>query len=141
MKLLWDRKFVRFKDKRPSSRPKRIKNFLGVKSHGQFSNTLLAFVCIESNDNESHIQRAIKEICKVLDMFGRQRSVIIVPFVHLSSNIAPPHKTVSLLRELINRLKNLNVTVNIVSFGYHKEFELHFVGRGHPSSVAFRELE
>lgn len=142
MKLLvWDCKFVRFKDRRPSSRPKGIKQVLKAKREGEFNNTLLVFVCVETDDDMSLIHDAIDEICKILEMFKYKRNITIVPFVHLSSTIAPPPKAMSLINELEEQIKKLNVNVNTVSFGYHKDFELHFVGRGHPCSVAYRELK
>jgi threonyl-tRNA synthetase len=142
MKLLvWDCKFVRFKDKRPSSRPTGIKQILKGKSEGEFANTLLVFVCIEADDDKLLIQDAVDEIHKILDMLKYKRDITIVPFAHLSSSIAFPPKAIFLINELEEQLKTLNVNVNTVSFGYHKDFELHFIGRGHPCSVAYRELK
>jgi threonyl-tRNA synthetase len=139
--LLWDCKFVRFKDIKPSSRPEGIKQFSKEKTEGEFSNTLLAFVCIERDDTELTIQKAVKEILKMLDMLRSPRDVTVVPFAHLSSNIASPLKSVSLIEELIKYLERFDLNVHRVSFGYHKEFELHFQARGHPGSVAFREIK
>lgn len=139
--LLWDCKFIRFKDVRASTRPRCIKQLLKTKSSGQFKDTLAVFICIEDDDKEAYCENAAKEIRKLLDMLNSPRDITIIPFAHLSSNIASPHKAISLIHKLANQLKASNLNVNIISFGYHKEFELHFLARGHPGSVAFREIK
>jgi threonyl-tRNA synthetase len=138
--LLWDCKFLRFKDKRPSSRPEGIKHFLKTRSEGQFENVLSVFVCVEENDNKLHVQKGVEEILKILNMLKSKRTVIIIPFVHLSSHIASPQIALSLINELASQLRMHALNVDMISFGYHKDFELHFIGRGHPGSVAFRDL-
>jgi threonyl-tRNA synthetase len=111
-----------------------------MKSQGEFNNVLAVFTCVEQDDEMKQVDEAAEEVCKTLRSIGSCRNVVIVPFVHLSGRIARPEKAIALLRALYSQLKSVGLEVDSVSFGYHKTFELHFRGYGHPLAVAYRSF-
>ena len=129
-----------FGDKRVSNRPVGIRETLKARSRGEFRNALAVFSCIERDDTENEVTDADGEVCRIMQSLGSARKIVIVPFVHLSDNIAPPEKAVFILDALQSRLRFRGFDVSSISFGYHKTFELHFKAYGHPLAVAYRSF-
>jgi hypothetical protein len=138
--ILWHVEFLGFKDKRISSRPSGIQKTLKPKSEGEFKNALAVFACVESRDTTKEVGDAVQEIYKMVRLIKSPESVVVVPFAHLSEMIAPPKKAFEILQSLCSELEVLGLKVCSVSFGYHKTFELHFRGYGHPLAVAYRSF-
>lgn len=111
-----------------------------LKSDSVFNNVLLAFTCIEADDSNEYIPIAIKEIMSVIDLVKSRRSVVLVPFAHLSSKLAGPEPALNMIYDIAKKLQENDLEVNVTSFGYHKDFEIHYEGYGHPGSVAFRSI-
>lgn len=138
--ILWHAKFLDYKDKRASTRPKGISKVRNTRSKGNYSNALAVFTCVEMNDTDKEVLKAVESIRKTIDLIQSTRKVVIVPFVHLSESIALPKDAKKILRALDSELRSSNLEVDTISFGYHKEFELHFRGYGHPLAIAFRSF-
>ena len=138
--LLWHCEFIEYKDKKRSTRPQELRAVRQSKTSARFSNVVAVFTCIESGDNQTHVNIAVKEILQNLKMIGLERDIVIVPFVHLSSKIARPKDAIRVINELIKSLREARMTVHESSFGYHKDFELCFKSYGHPGSVCFRSI-
>jgi threonyl-tRNA synthetase len=138
--LLWHCELVAYKDKRLSTRPEKLRGLPRKKSAAQFKNVIAVFTCIESGDNHNHANSAVKEILSYAEMLGGKKEIVVIPFVHLSSKIAEPDVAIQIIAEIIRSLKLAGLSVHEASFGFHKDFELHFRGHGHPGSVSFRSI-
>lgn len=137
--LLWRCRELRYADAVRSDRPSGIAKVAGSRTAEAFSDVLAVFTCIESGDHTEQLAEATTAIVSVLKMLGGGRDVVIVPFAHLSSDLAPASHAVAMLNELRLRV-NKHTKAYMTSFGYHKEFELYFRGAGHPGSVAYRSF-
>lgn len=138
--ILWHVEFLNFRDRRLSTRPFGIRKILKARSKGEFRNALAVFSCMEKEDTTNEIADAREEVCKLIRSIKTTRKIVIVPFVHLSENVASPEAAMMLLEELRSQLQSAGFDVYMVSFGYHKTFELHFKGHGHPLAVAYRSF-
>jgi threonyl-tRNA synthetase len=138
--LLWNCRDLKYKDTIPSDKPPGIATVQGERRSGHFINVLLAFTCIEEMDSELEVDEAVQSIISTLKMVGPRREVVVIPFAHMSSNLADPRKAVSLISRIKSQLEGYDITVSVISFGYHKEFSLCYEGLGHPGSVAFRSF-
>ena len=138
--ILWHLDFLRYKDERVSTRPFGIREVLLKKNKGSFENALMVLTCVERDDDSKEIKEAVEEIRKTIQAIKSTRKIVIVPFVHLSESIADPKKAIMVLQTLRSELISFNLDVDTISFGYHKGFELHFRGYGHPLAVAFRSF-
>lgn len=141
MKVIeWHCEFLRFQDRRVSTRPSGIRGELNPRISGSYSNILALFVCVEKGDSIKEVKELVGDIQRRIDTVQIPRKLVIVPFVHLSSSIASPKEAKGVLGSLHTELRALGVEVDAVSFGYHKEFELNFKAYGHPMAVAFRSF-
>lgn len=138
--LIWHCSSLSSRDIRKSSRPRGIRELAGRPTTVKFTDVLVAFACVENGDTAETMAAGGAEILRLSEQIGR-REVVVVPFAHLSNQLMTDSE---LAQELINALADdlddlgLKVTKN--SFGYHKQFELHYVAKGYPGSVAFRDV-
>jgi threonyl-tRNA synthetase len=139
--LLFHCKRIRFEDVRRSKRPKGI--IPNSKVSQKFSNTLVAFICVEKWDNKpEYITKAVKIIWDHLHLIKRNR-VVITPFAHLSNYLAPFKVATTVLDNIGRELKDKGVEVGKASFGYHKRIKTLLKDAevyGHPGSVAYRRI-
>ena len=105
-----------------------------------FTNVLLVFTCIEKNDKISYVREAATEVKDILDSIRSAQKVVLMPFAHLSSDLAEPAVAVKCIDKMASNLKLTQVNVSVGSFGYHKDFHLGFRGKGHPLAVSFRTI-
>ena len=101
---------------------------------GSYSNALVVFTAVEAGDYSSKelvVERAIGE---VLDVLGKVKAdlVVLYPYAHLSSNLAPPHEALEVLKLLEKRFKDTGTSVVRIPFGWYKAFNLSC--KGHPLS-------
>ena len=115
-----------FEDKRPSTRidPNTISP---AQVRQTFTNVLVMFVCIEMYDSIQEVEEAAKEFASLLDMIGK-RPIVLCPNVHLSLDKAPEKQAIYLIGELENALNARGFDVNLLSFGYHKQYGLECNG-------------
>ena len=115
-----------FEDRIPSSRidPAMISP---QQSRQTFENVLLAFVCIEMYDSREEIEDAVVEFDSILQMIGK-RPIVLCPNVHLSIDKAPEKQAVYFIRELEQTLISRGYDVNLLSFGYHKQYGMECNG-------------
>lgn len=138
--LLWHCQKIKYVDARLSTRPEKVRQLSRSKTSATFNDVLVVLTCVESTDSQTHVDFAVEEIRRNLEMIGHQKHVVIMPFVHLSSNIAQPQTAIDIIHRVTDSLERAGVTVSEGSFGFHKDFELHFKGYGHPGSVCFRSI-
>lgn len=138
--LMWHCSELKSRDIRRSTRPRGIRSLIGRPQTVKFANVLAAFVCVEEGDTAETTAAACEEILR-LGRQIRRRKVVVVPFAHLSGNLmADSERAQELIALLGERLTEAGARVATNSFGYHKRFELHYVAKGHPGSVAFRDV-
>ncbi|MEM0198879.1 MAG: threonine--tRNA ligase [Desulfurococcaceae archaeon] len=117
-----------------------------VKEHEQiqasfkkdFENTLVVFTTVENSDDESVVAEAVQSINEVV-LQVKPLEVLIYPYAHLSSDLAPPSKAQEILSKLyMEASKTLNVPVHKAPFGWYKAFKLDCFG--HPLSELSRTI-
>lgn len=126
---------------------RRSKRPLGIipnsKVSQEFSNSLAAFVCVETWDDKSeYISNAVKIIVDHLNMIKRER-VVIIPFAHLSVYLASFKIATKVLNNICKKLQSEGFEIGRSSFGYHKKFSVvlkNAIIFGHPGSVAYRRI-
>ena len=107
---------------------------------GSAKNTLVVFTTIEENDNDSpsFLERVVND---VLDVAGKVKasSIFLYPYAHLSPNLAPPPRAMTILNALYEALKGkANVPIYKAPFGWYKAFNLSCLG--HPLSELSRTI-
>jgi len=114
----------------------------GADSHeaGQLANfdeALVVFVAIE-HDDESKVNHAAKEIRK-LARKAEVKRIVINPFVHLTSEPAPPDEARNESHDLTDRLREtFDGEVAYTSFGWYKAFRIDV--RGDEASMFYRHV-
>lgn len=138
--LIWHCSSLCSRDLRKSSRPRGIRELVGRPTSVKFTDVLVAFTCVENGDTAETMAAGGAEILRLSEQIGR-REVVVVPFAHLSSDLmADSELAQGLINVLAEDLDGLGMKVTTNSFGYHKQFELHYVAKGYPGSVAFRDV-
>ena len=103
------------------------------------TNALVAFTCVEGDDEplEPLVRRAVEE---VLDVYRKVKAsnIVIYPYAHLSSNLAPPGLAMKVLRGIADGLKERGVKVIRAPFGWYKSFSIEIYG--HPLSELSRSI-
>lgn len=121
-----------------ANRPKNIVHeTIKGKEEQESKNCVVAFVTIESDDNEKKVVGGIcEEIEKMCKEVKRNR-VVIAPFAHLSSNLAQPEKGLKIIKEIEKKLKN-KLEVVATHFGSNKSLMLSIYG--HAGNARYREF-
>ena len=138
--LIWHCNRLESADRTKSTRPPEIKQVVSEKQKAAFADILAVFACVEKGDTKRETTEAIRSVISILEMLDGKREVVIIPFAHLSANLANPKAAIELLKALQQLLKEAAIETQMMSFGYHKDFELHFRSSGHPGSVSFRHF-
>ncbi|WP_440060153.1 threonine--tRNA ligase [Thermogladius sp. 4427co] len=97
----------------------------------ELSNVLVVFTTVEKEDDASVAERAVEEISRVVSS-TRPEAILVYPYAHLSSELAPPSTAVEVIRKLAEGLKKTGLRVERAPFGWYKEFSLECYG--HPLS-------
>jgi threonyl-tRNA synthetase len=129
-----------YRDGRASTRPPRIHDVVPVKESGTFSDVLLVFVTVEAQDSLSTAALASDAVVALLDQNVASGGCVVMPFAHLSRNLAEPRLAERLVRAVADGVGAIGRSVALTSFGFHKSLDLHMSAFGHPGSVAFREF-
>ena len=96
---------------------------------------LVAFISVEEGD-EGIEKKAAGEIEEVAKKLNAER-IVLYPYAHLSSKLAPPDVAVNVLRNLETVLKE-NYEVCRAPFGWYKSFVISC--KGHPLSELSKEI-
>jgi threonyl-tRNA synthetase len=138
--LLWHCATLGSRDVRRSNRPPGIDSISGNPTTERFNDVLAAFVCVEGEDSAATADKGAEEIVALSRQLACER-VAIVPFAHLTSSLMTDSKLArTLIEQVADAVEASGLTTKLTSFGFHKEFELHFVAKGHPGAVAFRQI-
>jgi len=100
---------------------------------------LVVFTAVEKDDetNEAKVvENAVKEIVNIYNQV-KAKEIVIYPYSHLSSNLAPPYPSNKILNSIVEKIKEI-APVKKAPFGYYKAFELKC--KGHPLSELSRQI-
>ncbi|MCE4602236.1 MAG: hypothetical protein F7C08_00725 [Desulfurococcales archaeon] len=104
---------------------------------GSCSNCLVVMATVEEGDTSITVMEAVSSILDVLSKV-KADSVMLYPYAHLSSRLAPPNIAVDILKHMETLLSNRGVKVERSPFGWYKRFSLTVYG--HPLSELSREI-
>ena len=105
----------------------------------RFEDLVVTLVAVENGDNKRVVSEAAKEIQEYLNIV-KSKKVLIYPYAHLSSNLAPPKEALEMLRSFEEAVrKSLSLTeVHRAPFGWTKSFNVKV--KGHPLAENAREI-
>ena len=106
-------------------------------SRVRLEDLVVAFVAVESRDDESVVKIAVDEIKKYLDMVKSSR-LLIYPYAHLSSDLAPPTLAIDIIKSVESFAKDSINQVYRAPFGWTKSFNIKV--KGHPLAENSREI-
>ncbi len=112
------------------------------KKRVRLEDVVVAFVAVESDDDESVAKTAINEIKKSLSNVKCNR-LLIYPYAHLSSNLASPGTALSVIKSMESLAKN-GIEVHRAPFGWTKAFNISVKGHPlaeHSSSISKQEVK
>ncbi len=110
---------------------------IASKSKVRIEDLVVAFVAVENGDDESVAREAAKEIKKYLDMVKSSR-LLVYPYAHLSSNLAPPTVAVRIIISVESFAKGSINQVYRAPFGWTKSFNIKV--KGHPLAENAKEI-
>ena len=107
------------------------------KSKIKLESLIVVFVSVEKGDNKITVEKAIKEIRSYLQNL-KINKLLIYPYSHLSSYLAPPKYAFEIIKELeIDSRKIIN-EVYRAPFGWTKSFNIKV--KGHPLAENFKVI-
>jgi len=98
---------------------------------------LVVYTTVEEKDNLDTVRQAKMDIIDVMNKVAAKR-VLIYPWAHLSSKLAPPKKALKLVKELEKELRAAGIEVYRAPFGWYKAFAISV--KGHPLAELSREI-
>jgi threonyl-tRNA synthetase len=99
------------------------------KSKVRLEDLVVAFVAVENGDDENVAKAAAAEIKKYLDIVKAGR-LLVYPYAHLSSDLAPPSAAFGIVKSLEQAAKGYLREVYRAPFGWTKSFQIKV--KGHP---------
>jgi threonyl-tRNA synthetase len=119
-----------------SNRPKDIHPEKIKKKNQNCKDCIVVFLTVEKDDGSADSAKQIsKEIKKMSEEIGH-KNVVLLPFAHLSNNLAQSEKVLQTLELIEKSLSEYNVSRS--HFGSHKSLLLDVYG--HPGNARFREF-
>ena len=107
---------------------------------GSFDDSLVVFTSVEKDDEnnpEGIVKNLVKEVIKT-NKEVKAENIVLYPYAHLSSSLGSPKVDVQILKDAEQALKEENLTVQRVPFGWYKAFEISC--KGHPLSELSRTI-
>ncbi|MGZ7050018.1 MAG: threonine--tRNA ligase [Methanobacterium sp.] len=107
---------------------------------GEFENALVVFTAVEKEDEQNTpeiVENAVSEIINVSNQV-KPDNVIIYPYAHLSSSLGSPKLAKEILIDMESKLKEKDLKVTRIPFGWYKSFEISC--KGHPLSELSRTI-
>jgi hypothetical protein len=134
--LMWHCKNFDVKITGISDRPKNIQPEKQRSEIENMKNCIVSMITVEIQDDNSVLVNGKEEI-KKFAKDTKSSNIVLMPFVHLSNNIADFNKSIECIDFIENSLKD-DFKILRSHFGYHKELLLHTFG--HKTNVRFREF-
>ncbi|MDQ3882422.1 MAG: threonine--tRNA ligase [Thermoproteota archaeon] len=107
------------------------------KSKIRFEDLVVAFVAVENGDDESVVKIAVDEIKKYLGIV-KSYHLLIYPYAHLSSDLAPPALAIDIIKSVESFAKQSINQVHRAPFGWTKSFNIKV--KGHPLAENSKEI-
>jgi threonyl-tRNA synthetase len=104
------------------------------KSKQRIEEVVLNLITVELGDDEEVVSAALEEIHSYLAKV-KSKKILIYPYSHLSSNLAPPNIAFSILKSLEASARK-SLEVYRAPFGWTKSFNVKV--KGHPLAENFR---
>ncbi len=121
---------------KPSNRPKNIRPEKLKKKSQSCKDCIVVFLTVEKDDDPSSCSDALTlDLKKMVKEVGH-KNIVLLPFAHLSSNLASSEKVIETLDLIETKLVDLNISRS--HFGSHKSLLLDVYG--HPGNARFREF-
>lgn len=118
-----------------ANRPKDIRPEAVTYSKQELKNCILVLVTVEVGDTSKSADLLAQDVATMAHNVGRT-SIAILPFAHLSNNLAKTEDALTVLDSIENELSQ-DFHVLRGHFGSHKEFMFDLFG--HPGNARFRE--
>ena len=106
------------------------------KSKQRIEEVVLNLITVELGDDEEVVSAALEEIHSYLAKI-KSKKILIYPYSHLSSNLAPPNIAFSILKSIESSARK-SLEVYRAPFGWTKSFNVKV--KGHPLAENFRIL-
>jgi hypothetical protein len=135
--LIFNTQEISWTNGEPSDRPAGIRPMRSNSDLSTFHMIAVAFLCIEADDDEMDASCIANELMQYSDMVGRK--ILIVPFVHLTSNPAKPEAATRYIGLVSETLKKKQLLEATIGFGFHKALVAKWITISHKGSVAFRD--
>jgi len=100
-----------------------------------FRDVLVLFTTVEEGDDEDVAYHLLREVARSMERLGVD-TLIIYPYAHLSSSLAPPMKALHILRYMESKAGEMGVKIHRAPFGWNKRFSIAV--KGHPLAEQFR---
>src|ERR671910_1636389 len=98
---------------------------------------VVILAAVEKGDNEAVVREAVNEVRKYLNAVKSEK-ILIYPYAHLSSNLAPPKEAFDILKLFEDTARKLLPDVHRAPFGWTKAFNLQI--KGHPLAENAKEI-
>ncbi len=103
----------------------------------RYDECLVVLSAVEKGDDESTVQKTIKEIDDVAKKVNVNK-VVLYPWVHLTDNPENPAKSLEILNKINDGVSSLGYEVHRAPFGWYKAFDIKV--KGHPLSELSRHI-
>jgi threonyl-tRNA synthetase len=118
-----------------SNRPKNILPEVIKHKNQKCKDCVVVFLTVEKDDNPKTCSALVLDLKKMLKEIG-QKNIVLLPFAHLSSNLADSETVIRTLDIIEEKLRPLKISRG--HFGSHKSLLLEVYG--HPGNARFREF-
>jgi hypothetical protein len=135
--LAFNSEEISFRTGKASSRPAVITPIHSADDERAYFSIIVTFICAESGDSREDVEVTATELVTYARQVGRR--LLLVPFVHLSSEPAQPERALELIREVAKLLQQTDRLAGCLGFGYHKALILRWATLEHEGSVIFRD--
>lgn len=121
----------------PATRPEGLVPEASPDDARVFRNVAVAFLCVVAEDIDRDADRIVSELARYGHMVGRK--LVLVPFCHLASHLAPSATARRLLRRVREGCAKADLVAGATGFGYQTGILGRFVTLAHERGVAFRD--
>jgi threonyl-tRNA synthetase len=98
---------------------------------------VVILAAVEKGDDEAVVHEAVDEVRKYLNAVKSEK-ILIYPYAHLSSNLAPPKEAFDILKLFEDTARKLLPDVHRAPFGWTKAFNIQI--KGHPLAENAKEI-
>ncbi len=101
----------------------------------RIEDALLLLTCVEKGDGRKLAEEAIQDAAEFMEKLKISK-LVIYPYAHLSTNLAPPSDALSILNAMRREAKKRGLEVYSAPFGWNKR--LAIAVKGHPLAEQLR---